>query len=205
MQQENRFLAGPAISGTTVNGRDDSLAHDAVPAMLVIGSCAATEVFPQSLIDGVARGWLQLERVAGVHAAAARIVSAPPGTVAGVLIDVSRCSAREVASIAVFTRAGVAVWLVGTDQKPARTTDAISRGGQRWSLENRGFRQQDMADAARAAVETPPEVHPSTRSILQPAEADGTMNVSPPDDYDNFVEQPVVSNAEMRALLGTSE
>lgn len=188
-----------------MKARDDSLAHDAVPALLVLGSCAATEVFPQSLIDGVARGWLQIERVTGVHAAAARIVAARPGTVAGVLIDVSRCSAREVASIAVFTRAGVAVWLLGTDQKPARTTDAVSRGGQRWSPENRGFRPPGIADADRAAVETPPQVHPSTRPILQPAKADGTMNVSPPDDYDNFVEQPVVSTEEMRALLGTSE
>ena len=194
------------------------------PVILVLGPQALCATLAQT---GAQRGSWRAQRVANLHAAAAQVAAAR-SLVAGVMLDVSACTQRDVAAIRIFRRAGVTVWIIGQERKPSRGADALAQGALPWTAESevaapRAPQPSVIAPAVIAPAVIAPvtafapqpqqspqksETSAAPEPIQTPAESVELEANSPADPharYDEMAAAPLVSEEELRALLGVVE
>ncbi|GEM_PF-3662235 len=179
----------------------------------VLGVAVRGDAWPESLSQGAACGDLALECCLGSYAAAARVAELGRPSVAGLLLDVSSCTQHDVLAISLFARMGLTVWIIGIESRPARGTDALQRGALPWSTH-----AVPLPAMPREPSHQTPEVvaneprtapaHPRNEPDVMDQVIREDVNIETADAshrYDELQDQSVLSDAEMRALLGASE
>jgi len=191
-----------------LNTHRQNLPENALPALLVLGSSHSLAAFSQVIV--AMRTNCRIESAANVHAAAARIATTPAHALIGLVLDASACTMSEISAIEKFRRAGVTVWIFGGERRTTYIRAALARGAIVWT-DNIPLRPAPPAPAVIAVKSTrvaEPSVPAPSPEQVPPAPVPQLGSELPVDlhsRYDEMSETPLVSDEEMRALLGTIE
>jgi len=166
--------------------------------------------WPQPLADLLTRrerGQLTIEAVASVHEVAVSLVQKQ--TVRGLLVDPAVLTKRDVESLALISRRmGVKMLLLPVSDVPVeqeRAHEAISHGALCWEDAAVLLSLPDNHAPINGNIQSPPT--PSARavglSIFGNAPAAKTVTINTSTRYDEMRSDPLVTDEELQALLGT--
>ncbi len=173
-------------------------------------------IWPEPLVSLAARGLVHIHAVATLHEAAARLSLTAHPDFAALIIDTESLTHREIGLLKTFKRhKNLPIWLlpVCSIARP-RYQEALTCGATPWKdvllalagLPLNSFTHQAQKSSTQDSdlFPDPPKTH---NNPLEHAKNSAEILVEPDltSRYDETEVQPLLSEQEMRALLGTAE